>query len=102
MVPGGQAGFPCSPSAVLAAVTADDVTAASGAGDRPRLPGQEAICGARGGQHGLSKRELRARAEKIAEGNWASQAIRKAIEETMAAVLTATTAATIATTASAG
>jgi Golgi phosphoprotein 3 (GPP34) len=54
------------------------------------------------GQHGLSKRELRARAEKIAEGNWASQAIRKAIEETMAAVLTATTAATIATTASAG
>jgi len=33
MVPGGQAGFPCSPSAVLAAVTADDVTAASGAGE---------------------------------------------------------------------
>jgi hypothetical protein len=54
------------------------------------------------GQHGLSKRELRARAEKIAEGNWASQAVRKAIEEMMAAVLTATTAATIATTASAG
>ena len=54
------------------------------------------------GQHGLSKRELRARAEKIAEGNWASQVIRKAIEETMAAVLTATTAATIATIASAG
>jgi hypothetical protein len=54
------------------------------------------------GQHGLSKRELRARAEKIAEGNWASQAVRKAIEKMMAAVLTATTADTIATTASAG
>jgi hypothetical protein len=35
-------------------------------------------------QHGLSKRELRARAKKIAEGNWASAAVRKAIEETMA------------------
>ena len=36
------------------------------------------------GQHGLSKRELRARAEEIAEGNWASTAVRKAIEEMMA------------------
>jgi len=36
-------------------------------------------------QHGLSKRELRARAKKIAEGNWASAAVRKAIEERMAA-----------------
>src|SRR5215471_2133536 len=35
-------------------------------------------------QHGLSKRELRARAKKIAEGNWASEAVRKAIEEMMA------------------
>ena len=35
-------------------------------------------------QHGLSKRELRARAKKIAEGNWASAAVRKAIEERMA------------------
>ena len=50
----------------------------------------------------LAAAGLRARAEKIAEGNWASQAVRKAIEEMMAAVLTATTAATIATTASAG
>lgn len=48
-------------------------------------------------QHGLSKRELRARAEAIAKGNWASQAVRKAIEEMMAAVLTATTAAAAAT-----
>jgi Golgi phosphoprotein 3 (GPP34) len=43
-------------------------------------------------QHGLSKRELRARAEEIAEGNWASAAVRKAIEEMMAAVVAATTA----------
>jgi hypothetical protein len=35
-------------------------------------------------QHGLSNRELRARAKKIAEGNWASAAVRKAIEEMMA------------------
>jgi len=35
-------------------------------------------------QHGMSKRELRARAKKIAEGNWASAAVRKAIEEMMA------------------
>ena len=35
-------------------------------------------------RHGLSKRELRARAKKIAEGNWASAAVRKAIEERMA------------------
>jgi len=36
-------------------------------------------------QHGLSRRELRARAKKIAEGNWAAAAVRKAIEERMAA-----------------
>jgi hypothetical protein len=35
-------------------------------------------------QDGLPKRELRARAKKIAEGNWASAAVRKAIEEMMA------------------
>jgi len=45
-------------------------------------------------QYGLSKRELKARAEEIAEGNWASEAVRKAIEEMMAAVIAATTAAT--------
>ena len=50
-------------------------------------------------QYGLSKRELRARAEEIAEGNWASEAARTAIQEMMAAVVAATTAATIATTA---
>jgi hypothetical protein len=53
-------------------------------------------------QYGLSKRELRARAEEIAKGNWASAAVSKAIEEMVAAVVATTTAATIATTASAG
>jgi Golgi phosphoprotein 3 GPP34 len=43
-------------------------------------------------QHGLSKRELRARAKEIAEGNWASEAVRKAIEEMMAAVVIVVTA----------
>jgi hypothetical protein len=52
-------------------------------------------------QHGLSKRELRARAAAIAKGNWASEAVRKAIEEMMAAVMTAITTAT-ATAASSG
>ena len=47
-------------------------------------------------QYGLSKRELRARTEEIAEGNWASKAVRKAIEEMTAAVIAATTAATVA------
>jgi AcrR family transcriptional regulator len=43
-------------------------------------------------QHGLSRRQLRARAKKIAEGNWASEAVRKAIEEMMAAVIVTITA----------
>jgi hypothetical protein len=53
-------------------------------------------------QHGLSKRELRARAAEIAEGNWASEAVRKAIEEMMAAVMVTITAATVATTSGSG
>ena len=40
-----------------------------------------------GDQRGLSKRQLRARAKKIAEGNWTSAAVRKAIEDMMAAVI---------------
>jgi hypothetical protein len=44
-------------------------------------------------QYGQSRRELRARAEQIAHGNWASEAVRKSIEEMMAAVMAATTAA---------
>jgi len=47
-------------------------------------------------QYGLSKRELRARTEQIAECNWAAKAVRKAIEEMTAAVIAATTAATVA------
>jgi hypothetical protein len=44
----------------------------------------------------LSKRELAARAGEIAKGNWASEAVRKAIEEMTAAVVAATAAATAA------
>ena len=47
------------------------------------------------GHYGLSKQQLRARAEEIAKGNWASEAVRKAIEEIIAAVA-ATSAATAA------
>lgn len=47
-------------------------------------------------QYGLSKRELKARAEAIAKGNWASEAVRKAIQEMMAAVVAAATTATTA------
>jgi len=47
--------------------------------------------------YGLSRRQLAARAEEIAQGNWASEAVRKAIDEMNAAVIAATTAATIST-----
>jgi hypothetical protein len=52
--------------------------------------------------HGMSKRQLRARADQIAQGNWASDAVRKAIDDMVAAVTAAVTAATVATTASSG
>jgi Golgi phosphoprotein 3 (GPP34) len=42
---------------------------------------------------GLPKRQLRARAEEIAKGNWASEAVRKAIDDTIAAVAAASAAA---------
>ena len=41
----------------------------------------------------LSRRQLRARAEEIARGNWASQAVRTTIDEMIAAVVAATSAA---------
>jgi hypothetical protein len=44
----------------------------------------------------LSRRQLRARAAEIAQGNWASEAVRKAIDEMMAAVAAASAAATAA------
>jgi hypothetical protein len=47
-------------------------------------------------QNGVSKKQLRARAEEIADGDWASEAVRKAIEQMVAAVIAATTAATAA------
>jgi hypothetical protein len=46
--------------------------------------------------YGLSRRQLRERAAEIAKGNWASEAVRKVIEEMIAAVVAATSAATSA------
>lgn len=48
------------------------------------------------GEHGLSKRELAARGKQVAEGDWASAAVRQAIDDMMAAVIAASTAATSA------
>jgi len=47
--------------------------------------------------HQLSRRQVRARAAEIAQGNWASEAVRKAIDEMIAAVAAASAAATAAT-----
>jgi hypothetical protein len=44
----------------------------------------------------LTRRQLRARAKEVAQGNWASEAVRKAIDEMIAAVAAASTAATAA------
>ena len=46
--------------------------------------------------HQMSRRQLRARASDIAQGNWASAAVRKAIDEMIAAVAAASAAATAA------
>jgi hypothetical protein len=43
--------------------------------------------------YGLSRRQLRARAGEIAEGNWASEAVRKVINEMIAAAAAAASAA---------
>jgi len=48
---------------------------------------------------GLSPRQLRQRAGEIARGDWASEAVRKAIDEMIAAIVAATTAASAASTA---
>ncbi|MBO0815203.1 MAG: GPP34 family phosphoprotein [Actinobacteria bacterium] len=53
-------------------------------------------------EHGLSRRELSSRAELIAKGNWASEAVRRAIQEMTAAVVTAVTAAAAVSAGSAG
>ena len=44
----------------------------------------------------MSKRELKKRAEEIAEGGWATEAVRKAIQAAQAAVMAGVTAATVA------
>jgi len=44
-------------------------------------------------QYGLSRRQLRARAEETAKGSWISVAVRQVIEETIAAVTAASAAA---------
>jgi hypothetical protein len=46
--------------------------------------------------YGLSRRQLKARAEEIAKGNWASEAVRKAIDEMTAAVVAASASAAAA------
>lgn len=48
------------------------------------------------GDHGMSRRQLSSRAGEIAEGNWASEAVRKAIQEMTAAVSAAVTSAAAA------
>jgi hypothetical protein len=47
-------------------------------------------------EHGLRRRDLERRAKEIAEGGWASQAVRQAIDEMMAAVTVAVAAGGVA------
>jgi hypothetical protein len=47
-------------------------------------------------QYALSRRQLRARAEQIAKGNWVSAAVRLVIQEAIVAVTAATSAAAAA------
>jgi Golgi phosphoprotein 3 GPP34 len=54
------------------------------------------------GDYGLSRQQLRSRAEQIANGNWASEAVRAAIQEMTAAVVTAVSSAAAASAGSAG
>ena len=52
--------------------------------------------------YGLSRRELSSRADQIAKGNWASEAVRRAIQEMTAAVAAAVTASAAASAGPAG
>lgn len=45
---------------------------------------------------GVAKKELNARAKQIAEGNWGSAAVRRAIDDMMAAIMTAVMAGAVA------
>ena len=53
-------------------------------------------------QHGLTKRDLDHRARAIAEGDWAAESVRKAIDEMTAAVTAAIVASTSSTVGSGG
>jgi len=53
-------------------------------------------------EHGLRRRDLDRRAAQVAEGSWASQAVRQTVDAMAAAVMAAVSAATVATTAGAG
>ncbi len=44
----------------------------------------------------LSKRDLKKRVEEIADGGWATEAVRKSIQAAQAAVMAGVTAATVA------
>jgi hypothetical protein len=44
---------------------------------------------------GVTEKEVKATAKRIAERNWTSEAVRKAIDEIMAAVIAATSSATV-------
>jgi Golgi phosphoprotein 3 (GPP34) len=52
-------------------------------------------------QHDLKRRDLDRRAKEIAEGNWASDAVRQAVDAMTAAVTVSIAAATVTTTAAA-
>lgn len=54
------------------------------------------------GDYGLSRRQLSSRAEQIAKGNWASEAVRGAIQEMIAAVVAAVSSAAAMSAGSAG
>ena len=51
---------------------------------------------------GVTKKELRANAKRIAEGNWGSEAVRKAIDEMTAAIIAAVVAASSGSAATSG
>ena len=44
---------------------------------------------------GITKRELNANASRIAAGDWASEAVRKAIDEMLAAIIAATSSSAV-------
>ena len=44
---------------------------------------------------GITKKEMNANAERIAEGDWASEAVRKAIDAMLAAIIAATSSSAV-------